>query len=292
MDKNLVEQRAKVFEHLFDAVVITDLQGTVTDWNKSAEALYGYTKEEAIGQNANMLHVADDRDHISAEIRSSVEKIGKWNGELQMRRQDGNIGWIESEWAAIYAQSKQMIGMLCVSRNITGHENENDDPNQSANRDRLTAIPNRYLLLDRVEHLVAQSDRNNSHFALLYLDLDKFKAVNDSKGHSFGDQVLKEVASRFAHAIRQSDTIARIGGDEFVILLENTSNKKDISSTAQSLIDTLEREIIIGDEGITLSCSIGISIYPEQGADIDALLKAADFAMYKAKHSEHGAYSF
>ena len=284
MNSDILKQRAKAFDYLFDAVVVTDLQGIITDWNKGSEALYGYSKEEAIGQPVNILHIPEDTDYITSEVLLAVEKIGNWSGEIRMLHKNGGVGWVESMCVPIYDSNNQMIGALGVNRDITDRIKETERLEHLAHYDHLTKIPNRYLLLDRVEHLIAQSERNKSTFALLYIDLDKFKIINDTKGHAFGDQVLVETALRLKQAIRKSDTIARIGGDEFVLLLENTSNKNDVSTMVETLTRALNKEFIINNEKFEVSCSIGVAIYPDDGTTTDTLLATADIAMYKAKH--------
>ena len=290
IDLNILKQRAKAFDYLFDAVVVTDLQGIITDWNTGAETLYGYSKEEVIGQPVNMLHVLDDSEHITTEVISAVEKFGKWSGEVRMLHKDGHIGWIESMCVPFYDENDQMVGALGVNRDITDRIKESERLNYLAHFDYLTDIPNRYLLLDRLTHLIAQAERNESTFALLYIDLDKFKTINDTKGHAFGDQVLKETALRLKQSIRNSDTIARIGGDEFVVLLEKTSNKNDVSAMTKMLNKSLNRVFVVNGEEFKISCSIGVALYPNEGNTTDALLAAADKAMYKVKHNEHGTY--
>lgn len=289
MTSDTLKQRAKAFDYLFDAVVVTDLQGIITDWNRGSEALYGYTKEEAIGQPVDILHVPEDTDKITSEVISSVKKSGQWSGETRMLHKNGTVGWVESMCVPIFDSNNQMIGALGVNRDITNRIKETERLEQLAHYDYLTKIPNRYLLLDRLRHLIAQSERNKSTFALLYIDLDKFKSINDTKGHAFGDQVLIETASRLKQAIRHSDTIARIGGDEFVLLLDKISNKKDVSEFIETLTKTLNKEFIIHDEKFKFSCSIGVSIYPEDGTTTDSLLAKADSAMYKAKNTSPDA---
>lgn len=286
MNQDILNQRAKAFNYLFDAVVVTDLQGIITDWNTASEALYGYSREEAIGQPVNILHVPEDSDHITSEVISAVEKFGKWTGEIRMLHKNGDIGWIESMCVPIYDSNKQVVGALGVNRDITDRIKNIQRLEHLAHYDQLTKIPNRYLLLDRVEHLIAQSERNKSCFALLYIDLDKFKTINDTKGHAFGDQVLLEIASRLKQSVRNSDTVARIGGDEFIVLLENISNKKDVSTMVDNLTKIFSKEIIINDEKCDISCSIGVATYPGEGTTTDTLLAAADSAMYKAKNKK------
>lgn len=292
MDLNTLKQRAKAFDYLFDAVVVTDMHGIMIDWNKGSEVLYGYTKDEAIGQQVSILHVPEDTEHITEEVISAVEKFGKWTGEVRMLHKSGHIGWIESMCVPIYDDDNTMIGALGINRDITDRVAEAERLRHLAHYDQLTQIPNRYLLLERIDHLIVQCERNANSFALLYIDLDKFKVINDTKGHALGDKLLQEAVSRLGGCVRHSDTIARIGGDEFVVLLENTSSKDDITVMAEKFIDSLRKEFIIEDEAFVISCSIGISIYNENGRTTDALLSYADNAMYKAKSQGEGLYMF
>ena len=292
MESGILDQRAKAFDHLFDAVVVTDLQGIITDWNKGSEALYGYSKEEAIGQDVSMLHVPEDISHITTEVLSAVEKFGKWTGEVRMLHKDGHIGWIESMCVPILDDNNQMVGALGINRDISDRIKETERLAHLAHYDQLTEIPNRYLLLDRIAHLIQQCERNNKRFALLYIDLDKFKIINDTRGHTFGDKILREAALRLSQAIRHSDTIARIGGDEFVVLLEEIAEKQNISRMAEMIIKTLNKEFVIDNTSFEISCSIGIAIYPDDGTTTDSLLTAADNAMYRAKNKGRGNFEF
>jgi len=292
MDENTLKQRAIAFDYLFDALVVTDLQGIIVDWNKGSETLYGYTSEEAIGKNVSMLHVPEDIAHVTAEVLSSVEKFGKWSGEVRMLHKDGHIGWIESMCVPIFNDKKQMSGALGINRDISERKAEADRLAHLAHYDQLTKISNRYLLLERIAHLCAQHTRHEIKFALLYIDLDKFKTINDTKGHLLGDKVLTETALRLSQSIRQSDTIARIGGDEFVVILEGLHEENMITNLANKLIQTLNKDFIIDNEIFNISCSIGIAIHPNDGNNADSLLMAADKAMYKAKNKSRNCYEF
>ena len=288
MNSDRQKLRAKAFDYLFDAVVVTNSEGIITDWNKGSEALYGYTEEEIIGQAVSMLHVPGDTEHITSEVLSAVEKVGKWTGEVRMLHKDGSIGWIESMCVPIFDDDKQMIGALGVNRDITDRVNETERLRYLAQYDQLTGIPNRYLLFERISHLIVQCERNKNSFSLVYFDLDDFKIIKDKKGHAFGDQVLREVATRITKSIRKSDTVGRIGGDEFVLLLENTHDKGDIDVAVEALASTISEELPIGLEVLRLSCSLGVATYPENGKTTDELLSTADAAMYKAKNNGLG----
>jgi diguanylate cyclase (GGDEF)-like protein/PAS domain S-box-containing protein len=288
MITDILKLKSKAFDYLFDAVVVTDLQGIIRDWNKGSEILYGYSKVEAIGQPVNILHVPEDSDLITSDVISAVEKHGKWTGDIRMLHKSGAIGWIESVCIPIYDSDNQMVGAFGINRDITERIKETERLEHLAHYDHLTKIPNRFLLLDRLEHLIAQSARNNSIFALLYIDLNKFKIINDTKGHAFGDQVLFETAFRLRQAIRSSDTVARIGGDEFVVLLENISDENDIALMVETLTIALNKTYLIHDEKFDVNCSIGVAIYPDDGTTSDNLLAIADKEMYKGKHQQLG----
>ena len=211
---------------------------------------------------------------------------------LTYLHKDGQIGWLESMCVPILDDNKQMIGALGINRDITTRVEETKRLHDRAHYDELTQLPNRYLLLDRLNHLIERSERNKSKFTLFYIDLDRFKTINDTKGHAFGDKVLKETASRLLQSIRSSDTVARIGGDEFIVILENTSDINDISMMAETIIKKISEPCSIDGEDIQISCSIGIATYPENGITTDALLLYADKGMYKSKRKERGTYHF
>lgn len=283
LKSNQLLLRAKAFDHLFDAVVVTDAQGVITDWNSGSEALYGYSEKEAIGQLVSILHVPEDTDHITSEVLAAVASEGKWTGEVRMLRKDGSIGWIESMCIPILNDEQEMIGALGINRDISQRMYETEQLRFQARFDQLTQIPNRYSLIDRIDHLIDQYDRNKNAFSLLFFDLDNFKNINDTYGHSFGDLVLKEVATRIASNIRKSDMIARIGGDEFILLLENTHKKLDIETTIKHLSQELKKDITINGNTINVQCSIGYSTFPTNGITCDELLSHADKGMYQDK---------
>jgi diguanylate cyclase (GGDEF)-like protein/PAS domain S-box-containing protein len=283
LDLDLRNQRELAFDYLFDSVVVVNLLGIIIDWNKGSEALYGYSKEEAIGNPVNILHVPEDSAKITSEVLLAVEKEGKWTGEIRMLHKNGSIGWIESMCVPTFDENQQMTGALGINRNITKRKDETNQLEYLAHYDQLTNIPNRYLLLDRLSHLITQSKRNQHQFALFFIDVDKFKSINDLNGHMFGDQVLKETALRLKTSIRDSDTVARFGGDEFVILFENITKKNDALRMKETLSKVLSEIFVINECKINVSCSIGVAIFPDDGTTSDSLLIAADRAMYQTK---------
>ena len=283
MNVDILKLRAKAFDYLFDAVVVTDLQGIIIDWNKGSEALYGYSKGQVMGQAVNILHVPEDSADITSEVISTVADKGKWSGEIRMLHKDGHIGWVESMCVPIYDEEGQILGALGINRDITERKTETARLEHLAHYDQLTNVPNRYLLLDRLSHLITQSERNEYRFALLFIDIDKFKLINDTQGHIFGDQVLKEVAVRLSNAIRNSDTLARFGGDEFIILLENILDKNIAATMIKTIIKALKQDFIIENKIVDISCSVGVAIFPDDGNTTDTLITTADKGMYQSK---------
>lgn len=287
-----LKQRAKAFDYLFDAVVVTDLQGTIIDWNKGSELLYGYSKEEAIGNAVSMLHVPEDSEAITSMVIEAVQKSGKWSGEVRMLHKNGHIGWIESMCVPIFDDKDEMTGALGINRDITERVNESERLQYLAHYDQLTETPNRYLLWDRIKHIICQSERNKTSFSLFFIDLDEFKVINDTKGHAYGDRVLVEAAKRLKKSVRKSDTVARVGGDEFVLVLENIASKEQTDKLAKLIIKELSKPFKIKKEQFELSCSIGIAIYPQDGETTDELLSAADMAMYRAKKNGRSTFEY
>jgi len=283
MDNKILDQRARAFDHLFDAVVVTDMQGIMIDWNAGSEALYGYSKEEALGQPVSILHVPGDTDKITAEVLGAVQEHGKWMGEVRMLRKNGDIGWIESMVVPLLDDDGNMTGALGINRDISARVQNEERMARLAHYDQLTDLPNRYLLIDRLKQLIVHGERNNSQFALLFVDLDKFKNINDEAGHAIGDSALKEVARRFAGVLRASDTVARFGGDEFVVLLEELHKRDDVTRVAKQITAELHRPCSIQGHDISLSASVGLAIFPEDGKTADELLNFADKAMYRVK---------
>jgi diguanylate cyclase (GGDEF)-like protein/PAS domain S-box-containing protein len=259
------------------------MQGIIIDWNKGSENLYGYSSVEVIGKLVSILHVPEDTEQITLQVLSSVQKMGKWTGDIRMLHKDGSIGWIESMCVPVNDENNQMLGAIGINRDITERKKEAERLESLAYYDYLTKVPNRYLLSDRLEHLIAQSELNKRKFSLLFIDLDNFKLINDKKGHVFGDKVLIEVAERLKQSVHKADTIGRYGGDEFVLLLESISNKDDAARIVEILTKALNAEFEIYNEKLKISCSIGTALYPDDGSTLEALISVADTAMYKAK---------
>jgi diguanylate cyclase (GGDEF)-like protein/PAS domain S-box-containing protein len=283
MSPDVMKQRARAFEYLFDAVIVTDLSGMIIDWNLGSEKLYGYSTSEAIGCHVSILHASEDITSLAQEVIAAVEKDGQWSGEIKMRHKDGTIGWVESVAVPLYDDEGAISGALGIYRDISERIRDKERLAYLAHHDQLTGLPNRYLLIERLERMIVQAERNNRFFALLFIDLDNFKEINDTAGHAAGDRILKRTAQLLKQALRNSDTVARLGGDEFVVLLSQTRDREDVDLVIKHLCSVLHNDISLGETKVPLTASIGLATYPSDGTTSDALLSCADHAMYEAK---------
>ena len=285
MEKYTLLQRAKAFDYLFNSVFVVDSKGLIREWNEGSRLLYGYSREEIIGRPVQFLHAPEDIDRISREISHSLSTDGQWNSEIRMLHKDGHIGWIESVVVPLCNSQEHSTGMIAINRDISSRIQKEEHLSRLAHYDTLTNLPNRSLLLDHIEHLIEHAKRANTKFAILYIDLDNFKTINDIEGHIHGDYVLKQTAEKLKSCIRSSDTAARMGGDEFVLLLETIKDSDDIEILANNILAELNKPYLINNNDYTVSGSIGFAIYPIDGNTTDKLLNHADKSMYQIKNS-------
>ncbi|MEZ0481538.1 EAL domain-containing protein [Planococcus sp. SSTMD024] len=282
-----------VIESAKDAIIVADFQGLVVQWNQGAKAIFGYEKEEILGRNINI--IIPDRFKEAHEkgmeayrktrephvIGSTVELTGcrKDGSEFQLEM---SVGTWETENGIFFSS---------ILRDITERKASEDKINDLVYLDPLTGLPNRRLFNDRLDSLLRHADERGLNFSLFYMDLDNFKMINDRFGHSVGDLFLKNVASRLEAQISPKDTLSRLGGDEFILLLPNTEYSQ-AAARAQDLIDALNTPFRFENEEIFTSVSVGISTYPSDGSDSETLVKNADIAMYQAKEGGKNAFQF
>ena len=280
---------AKVFEHGSEVIMITDARARLVRVNQAFTEVTGYAEAEALGQNPSMLSSGRHGADFYRRMWEEIDRSGHWSGEVWNRRKDGSV---YPEWLSIsvlYDPRGAVSNYVAIATDITQRKAAEERIRQLADYDTLTGLPNRRLLQDRINVALQHARRHQQPLALLFLDLDRFKNVNDSLGHHVGDQLLIAVAKRLAGTLRDEDTVSRIGGDEFVILCPHT-DASGAAHVASKLIAALQPRFDIDANELVVSCSIGIASYPGDGDNDQALTRAADTAMYRAKKAGRGSF--
>ena len=279
-----------VFENSIEGIVITDAEGVIQRINRAFSDITGYGEEEVIGQNPRILKSERHGEDFFAEMWRDLVDKGQWQGEIWNRRKDGEI---YPEWLTITSirdTQGKIVNYVGVFFDMTEVKLHEEQLRYQAHHDALTGLPNRVLFHDRLGMAMAHARRDENKVAVLFLDLDNFKRINDSLGHTVGDLLLKEVAVRLGHCLREIDSVARYGGDEFIVLFEGVAQEEDVLLAAQRIIECLAPVMSIQGQDFYLTVSLGIAFYPADGQDQDTLIKNADTAMYRAKESGKNTY--
>lgn len=283
-------EAAHVFDSTLQAVMITDDQNRIVRVNAAFSEFTGYTIEEAAGQSPALL---DSRHHDEAfwkAFHNQLNTEGCWQGEIWNRRANGEVFVCWQSVTTVFDGSGRVAKRISVFRDITEEKAASDRVRALAHFDALTALPNRQLLADRVQHALERLKRENGRLAMLFIDLDHFKKVNDTLGHFVGDEVLREAAERIAACLRGADTVARLGGDEFAVLLENVESQGAVQRVAQKLVKALAQPVHVEGREVFLGASIGIVVSHDPAVRFQALLSQADMAMYEAKRHGRGRW--
>ncbi len=289
--------QSQMIEQINDSVTTTDLEGKIVSWNKGSEKTFGYTAEEAIGQNIAILYQDKEKVNLTEHLESLL-KTGIYNADYDLVRKDKSIIPISFSLSLLKDEEGKPIGIVGINKDNTKRkEAENALLEQKemlhyqAHHDVLTGLPNRIMFTERLSKCINKSKKHNIGFALFFIDLDKFKDINDSLGHEVGDQVLKEISVRLQNIIRkEDDTLARLSGDEFTIIMGNLPKQDIAFILAEKILQILDKPILLDDNILYVSGSIGISLYPEHADNAESLLKYADTAMYNAKEAGRNTY--
>lgn len=289
LDEEQMRLASKVFENTLEGVLVTDPKGNIVYTNQAFQDITGYSNEEVMGKNPKILSSGKHDQKFYQDMWQALIEKGEWQGEIWNRRKTGEI---YPEWltlSAIKDNCGKTVQYAAILSDLTSRKQNEERIKHLAYHDALTDLPNRYLFLDRLTLALAHSARHESTLAVLFLDLDRFKDVNDTLGHAAGDHLLQEVARRLQKCIRDEDTVARMGGDEFTLLLPevNVERAKDV---ARRILKVFEKPFLLEDKELLITPSIGIATASDKSIDAQTILRYADLAMYKAKESGKNRY--
>jgi diguanylate cyclase (GGDEF)-like protein/PAS domain S-box-containing protein len=283
---------ATVFESQ-EGMFITDANKVILNVNKAFTLITGYSAAEVIGKTPRLLYSGRHDKAFYEAIWQSIQNTGAWQGEIWNQRKNGKVYPEQMSITAVKGSNNKVTHYVATLTDITERKAMEEYIHRLAFYDALTQLPNRRLLQERLKHGIELNHRTGNQMAVLMMDLDKFKAVNDSLGHAAGDELLQQVAERVKARLREVDMVARLGGDEFVILLENISHYEDVAHVAQSIIDTLSQPFTLcHSHKVFISASIGIGICPHHGNSVETLLDNADAALYHAKDQGRGCFAY
>ena len=283
---------ASVVESTVEAIMVTDESDVILSVNPAFTVVTGYPAIDVIGQPASLLDAGRHDDAFHAQMRSELATHGRWKGESWARQRDGNVFLVWRAVTAISGVPGTPGRRVSVFSDVTERWHSNERLRHLAFHDPLTDLPNRMLLLERLSQLVGQNERDKRCVAVIFLDLDRFKAVNDTLGHAIGDRLLKAVATDLLALVRHSDTVARLGGDEFVVVLDNPAGHDEVEAVARRIVAAISQPRIIDGHALEVGASLGIAMFPQDGCDREQLIAHADAALYAVKSAGRNGYRF
>jgi diguanylate cyclase (GGDEF)-like protein/PAS domain S-box-containing protein len=281
-----------VFDNTIDSILITNAKGTILRVNDSLVKLTGYSNSELLGNNPNIFKSNYHDKEFYLQLWKSILENGFWEGEIRNKKKNGDIFITKQSISVVYDSNDSLKYIISISRDITEQKESEEKIKYLAHYDVLTQLPNRVLFYDRFNHALKRCKEEETQLALLFIDLDGFKKINDAKGHPVGDELLKEITRRLQSAVRQCDTVARLGGDEFTIIIEEFDAFQDLVLVIEHILTNIAEDIYIDNHKLFVSASIGISIFPNDGKTVHTLIKHADTAMYKAKENGKNRFCF
>jgi diguanylate cyclase (GGDEF)-like protein/PAS domain S-box-containing protein len=275
------------------SVVITDLEGRIEYVNPKFTEVSGYLPEEVIGAHSRILASGQMGSDYFSNMWQQIIKGKVWKGEFCNKRKNGSTYWESAVIAPIHGENGETTHFLAVKEDISERKAFEQKLMEQATHDQLTGLPNRFLAFDRLQQLLQYAERHHQQVAVIYIDLDNFKTVNDSMGHIIGDQLLVQVAGRIKQQLRSEDTLARLGGDEFLALVANLGDStRDLRQVVHRLQTAMQSHFTLNNREINVTSSLGIALYPEDGRDVVTLMSNADMAMYDAKHAGRNTFRF
>lgn len=280
---------SQVFDSISEAVVIFDRKRVVTYVNQAFTEITLYKSEQVIGTRKRFDIIDQPTFRFHRDLLASLKDKGKWEGEISLRRDNGEL-YSAMVSVVVLKQRDEVSHYLLLFSDLSNFERTHEELKYLADHDNLTDLPNRRLFLDRLDQAVKRGQRSSTQLAVFFIDLDRFKLVNDTHGHQVGDEILKAVGKRLLSAMRHSDTVARLAGDEFTVITENISDSVEITSIAEKIMGCFKAPFTTAVGELDLSASVGIGVYPEDGEDLTSVLNCADKAMYKAKSGGRNGY--
>ena len=291
-DQEGLRLAAKVFQNAGEAILVTDEQARIIDVNPAYLEITGFSKEDAIGQNPSISRSGHHDDLFYQKMWDTIHALGTWSGEIWDRRKNGEVYPKFLTITSVKNERGKVINYVGTFKDVSHQKLTEEKLEKLAYYDPLTSLPNRALFRDRLERDLKLVLRHHNSLALMFIDLDRFKYVNDTLGHEAGDQLLITVSRRLESCVRASDTVARLGGDEFTVVLSDVEEDNQVGHVAANIIKSLQEVVKIGEQDAFVGASIGISLYPGDGEDATELIKNADTAMYRAKDAGRGNYKF
>ncbi len=287
-----LQQLATVVKNTAEAVIVTNADNQIIAVNCAFTEITGYSEEEALGQSPRLLKSEKHQRDFYGAMWAAIESTGMWQGEIWDRRKNGEIFPAWSTISAVHDSDGNLTNYVSVFSDISSIKRSQEQLDFLAHHDPLTSLPNRVLFYDRLEHALQRAQREDQLVAVFFLDLDRFKNINDSLGHPVGDALLQNAGERITHLVRKEDTVARLGGDEFIILIEEVTEAQDAAQLAQKITEAFFAPFVIDGHELHQTVSIGISLYPQDGEDSNTLVRNADAAMYRAKEDGRNDYQF
>ena len=289
-----IEERMRVATTVFDAaseaIMVTDLNGAITMVNPAFSEITGFNSTDVLGESPRLLNSGHHDESFYKDMFEELKRNNRWEGEIWNRRKSGEVYPQWQTIALVRDEDGEPLEFIALFSDISKRKQQEDEIRYRANYDALTGLPNRSLFNERFVQAMKLSKRENTNLSLLYIDLDGFKAVNDSYGHLMGDRVLKDVAHKLQASVRESDSVGRLGGDEFVICLPNLIDSDDANAIAGKIIRAIAKPMDIDGVRINIGASIGITCFPRDGESIECLYEQADSAMYAAKQKGKNQY--
>ena len=290
-DQEHLRQAAVVFDCTREGVLVSDRNGLIVHVNRALVEITGYTPQEVLGQSPSMFKSGRHGPAFYQDVFESLKNTGQWHGEIWNRRKSGEV---YPQWQTIRSicdAKGQVSHYVAVFSDISAIKNSQTELMRLAHHDPLTDLPNRLLFTDRTEQALASAQRHKTGCALLMIDLDHFKIINDSLGHNVGDLLLKEVGERLLSVFGKGFTVARLGGDEFAVLIENCSQVAQAAALAQQILEVMKGAFLVDQHQLFISASVGISLFPNDALNAEQLLRNADSALFKAKSTGREGYA-